>query len=187
MPREGHGSRNKKMKNGAIVKRPSCPARGMGVEIPILLKYSTCTSRSCPARGMGVEIVRTVGNYIYRKSCPARGMGVEISGACLKWRHPWSCPARGMGVEMFMNQNYRKRRRVMPREGHGSRNLYGSSAAKAFQVMPREGHGSRNYDTNIACLITNLSCPAGGMGVEIRALCNALHTGRRHAPRGAWE
>ena len=164
MPREGHGSRNtchRADRCGRLVM----PREGHGSRNKTMKNGAIVKRPSCPARGMGVEIVRTVGNYIYRKSCPARGMGVEISGACLKWRHPWSCPARGMGVEMFMNQNYRKRRRV----------------------MPREGHGSRNYDTNIACLITNLSCPAGGMGVEIRALCNALHTGRRHAPRGAWE
>ena len=52
----------------------------MGVEIHRMFLNSTFHP-SCPARGMGVEI----GNGIAvtdeeAESCPARGMGVEMSG-----------------------------------------------------------------------------------------------------------
>ena len=123
MPREGHGSRNCRLCRFSGSGCPSCPARGMGVEI---LRYdSLCfwRFRSCPARGMGVEMQsficlcpyscvmpreghgsrnwsRIRKPYPLSMSCPARGMGVEI----LPWQSPLhritSCPARGMGVEI---------------------------------------------------------------------------------------
>ena len=57
----------------------------------------------------------------------------------------------------------------MPREGHGSRNSNNpEDYNEKKHVMPREGHGSRNQMEELKLLeLTNESCPARGMGVEI--------------------
>ena len=60
-----------------VSQETSCPARGMGVEIAVML-FLPGSMSSCPPRGKGVEIFLNPTKFKPTNSRPARGMGVEI-------------------------------------------------------------------------------------------------------------